>query len=182
MSVIKRPSLQGSGPFTKWSQRRESNPLHHFTKVACCRYHYAGGLTFLIHLFVSLFCGETELFIRHKLEQMMGVEPTHSTWKDDRLPLHHICIKIGAGKGNRTLVSALGRPCSAIEPHPHLSTCQSQRPRHGDFIVKKEHHRLILTRVAVIPSQPIPVRVTTFVLKQVIKALFVSTNPSSFGA
>ena len=27
-------------------------------------------------------------------------------------------IKIGAGEGNRTLVSALGRPHSTIEPHP----------------------------------------------------------------
>jgi hypothetical protein len=27
-------------------------------------------------------------------------------------------IDVGAGEGNRTLVSALGRPHSTIEPHP----------------------------------------------------------------
>jgi hypothetical protein len=33
----------------------------------------------------------------------------------------------GAGEGNRTLVSALGRPHSTIEPHPLTSTFISNR-------------------------------------------------------
>ncbi len=38
------------------------------------------------------------------------------------LPRKSLIIN-GAGEGNRTLVSALGRPHSTIEPHPRL-TCQ----------------------------------------------------------
>ncbi|MDB6037342.1 MAG: hypothetical protein JWM99_1183, partial [Verrucomicrobiales bacterium] len=37
---------------------------------------------------------------------------------DFNYPLRKLLIINGAGEGNRTLVSALGRPHSTIEPHP----------------------------------------------------------------
>jgi hypothetical protein len=47
----------------------------------------------------------------------MGIEPTSQRWKRRIMPLYH--IRIGASEGNRTLVSGLGSPRSAIEPHSH---------------------------------------------------------------
>ena len=40
--------------------------------------------------------------------------------------IHKSLIMNGAGEGNRTLVSALGRPRSTIEPHPLPRLCRSR--------------------------------------------------------
>ena len=56
----------------------------------------------------------------------MGIEPTHSAWKADALPLSHTRISEavfkndGAGDGNRTHIAGLGSRCSATELHPHF--------------------------------------------------------------
>src|SRR3954466_13761743 len=45
----------------------------------------------------------------------------------------------GAGEGNRTLVSALGRPYSTIEPHPRPTgkpVTKASRPRNCSFARK----------------------------------------------
>ena len=54
-----------------------------------------------------------------KLVTVTGNAPVqYSAWKADASLLGHTVI--GASEGNRTLVSGLGSPHSAIEPHSHL--------------------------------------------------------------
>ena len=61
------------------------------------------------------------------MERVMGIEPTHSAWKADALPLSHTRISEavfkndGAGDGNRTHIAGLGSRCSTTELHPRLA-------------------------------------------------------------
>ena len=58
----------------------------------------------------------------HQTSREFGVNPTQKApvlFTAILLALLRKCLIInGAGEGNRTLVSALGRPHSTIEPHP----------------------------------------------------------------
>ena len=54
-------------------------------------------------------CRKAECFQREKTKLSLGDSLAH---------LRKSLLLNGAGEGNRTLVSALGRPHSTIEPHP----------------------------------------------------------------
>ncbi len=61
--------------------------------------------------------------IKKRMKQPFSFSLLFSLWlfkkqKNHQLPDTIDDYKIGAGEGNRTLVSALGRPHSTIEPHP----------------------------------------------------------------